>query len=102
MQKEGNQAPVKRVDWKCHLKIGLDENTVTEKIWLRNCLVLATNLAPQELDEWAVLDTYKAQSGVEPGLRFIKSQTFFAEALFWKKPAPIEGLLRVRSLSLRV
>ena len=93
---------MKRVDWKCHLKIGLDENTVTKKIWLRNCLVLATNLAPQELDEWAVLDNYKAQSAVEQGFQFIKSQTFVTEALFWEKPAPIEGLLRVRSLSLRV
>ena len=44
------QTLVKRMDWKCHLKIDLDENTVTKKIWLRNCLVLATNPSPQELE----------------------------------------------------
>ena len=103
--KRGNpapQTPVKRVDWKCHLRIDLDENAVAKKIRLGSRLVLATNLVPQELDKWAILDIYKAQSRVEPGFRFIKSQTFVTEALFWEKPAPIEGLLRVRSLSLRV
>ena len=84
------------------MRIDLDENAVAKKIRLGSRLVLATNLAPQELDKWAILDIYKAQSRVEPGFRFIKSQTFVTEALFWEKPAPIEGLLRVRSLSLRV
>ena len=57
---------------------------------------------PQELDEWAVLDTYKAQSSVEPGFQFLRSQPFLADALFWNKPAPIEGLLTLMCLSLRV
>ena len=76
--KRGNpapQTPVKRVDWKCHLRIDLDENAVAKKIRLGSRLVLATNLVPQELDKWAILDIYKAQSRVEPGFRFIKSQT---------------------------
>ena len=80
------QTLVKRVDWKCHLKIDLDGNAVAKKIWLGSSLVLAINFAPQELDEWAVHDTYKAQSVVEPGFRFIKNQTFFADVLFWRRP----------------
>ena len=82
---------MKRVDWKCHLKIDLDENAVAKKIWLGSGLVLATNL-----------DTYKAQSSVEPGFQFLGSQPFLADALFWNKPAPIEGLLTLMCLSLRV
>ena len=90
-RKPSPQAPVKRVDWKCHLKIDLDENAVAKKIWLGSGLVLATNL-----------DTYKAQSSVEPGFQFLGSQPFLADALFWNKPAPIEGLLTLMCLSLRV
>ena len=57
---------------------------MAKKIRLGSSLVLATNLDLQELDEWAVLDTCKAQSSMEPSLQFIKSQTCFADALFWK------------------
>ena len=75
---------------------------MAKEIRLGSGLVLATNLDPQELDEWAVLDTYKAQSSVEPGFQFLRSQPFLADALFWNKPAPIEGLLTLMCLSLRV
>ena len=74
---------------------------MAKKIRLGSSLVLATNLDPQELDEWAVLDTCKAQSSMEPSLQFIKSQTCFADALFWKKPARIEGPLTLICLSFR-
>ena len=50
--KRGNpapQTPVKRVDWKCHLRIDLDENAVAKKIRLGSGLVLAINLAPRNL-----------------------------------------------------
>ena len=102
MQKEGNQAPSETSG----LEVPFEDRPrrkcrgQEDLVGQRSCF--GNQPRPQELDERAVLDIYKVQSGVEPGLRFIKSQTFFAEALFWKKPAPIEGLLTVRSLSLRV
>ncbi|MDP6596509.1 MAG: hypothetical protein QGI86_11640 [Candidatus Poribacteria bacterium] len=74
---------------------------MAKEIRLGSGLVLATNLDPQELDEWAVLDTYKAQSSMELSFQLIKSQACFADALFWKKPARIEGPLTLICLSFR-
>ena len=41
------QTVAKRVDWKWHLTIDLDENAVAKKIRLGSGLVLATNLDPR-------------------------------------------------------
>ena len=91
--KPGAKTPVKRVDWKCKMEIEIDPDLV------ENAISMGTNVDPNDFGAKEVLDTYKAQSIVEQGFRFIQGQTFLADSLFLKKPAPIEALLRVMCLS---
>jgi len=100
--KPGPKTPVKRVDWKCKVEIEIDQDLVENAISMGACFVLGTNVDPNDFGAKEVLDTYKAQSSVEQGFRFIKGKTFFADSLFLKKPARIEALLTVMCLSLLV
>jgi len=49
-----------------------------------------------------VIRAYKAQSGVEGGVRFLKAPLCFVPSLFVKKPRRIQGLLMVMTLALLV
>ena len=91
--KPGPKTPVKRVDWKCKMEIEIDPDLV------ENAISMGTNVDPNDFGAKEVLDTYKAQSSLEQGFRFIQGQTFLADSLFLKKPAPIEALLRMMCLS---
>ena len=97
--KPGTKTAVKREDWKCKMEIEIDPDLVGNAISMGACFVLGTNVDPNDFGAKEVLGTYKAQSSLEQGFRFIQDQTFLADSLFLKKPAPIEALLRVMCLS---
>ena len=68
----------------------------------RSCFVIGTNIESSKMSAGEVVSTYKAQSGVERGFRFLKDPYFFASSLFLKKNSRIMGLLMVMTLSLLV
>jgi transposase len=72
-------------------------------LWQRATFILATNeLDDQRLSDAAVLQTYKQQSQVERGFRFLKDPRFQAHTLFLKSPQRIMALLMVMTVCLLV
>ena len=56
-------------------------------------------------ERWSKMDkflTYKDQSKVEKGFRFLKDPSFLADHFFVKKPERIEAILLIMTLSLMV
>ena len=65
--------------------------------------IVATNeLNALKLDNEAFFKTYKGQSKVEKGFRFLKDPQFIAATLFVKKPERVEALLFIMTLCLTV
>ncbi len=65
--------------------------------------IVATNeLDNIKLDNEALFKTYKGQSKVEKGFRFLKDPQFIAATLFVKKPERVEALLFIMTLCLTV
>jgi transposase len=72
-------------------------------LWRRATFILATNeLDEQRLTDAEVLETYKQQSQVERGFRFLKDPRFQAHTLFLKSPQRIMALLMVMTVCLLV
>ena len=72
-------------------------------LWNRATFILATNeLDDQRLSDQAILQTYKQQSQVERGFRFLKDPRFQAHTLFLKSPQRIMALLMVMTVCLLV
>lgn len=68
----------------------------------KSCFVIGTNIPREKLSDIEVIQSYKNQSSVESGFRFLKEPMFFVSSLFLKKPSRIQGLLMVMSLALLV
>ena len=68
----------------------------------RSCFVIGSNIDSEKMSASELVSTYKAQSSVERGFRFLKDPYFFASSLFLKKNARIMGLLVVMTLSLLI
>ena len=65
--------------------------------------IVATNqLDTIKLGNEAFFKTYKGQSKVEKGFRFLKDPQFIASTLFVKKPERVEALLFIMTLCLTV
>lgn len=65
--------------------------------------IIATNeLDHTKIDNQTVFKTYKGQSKVEKGFRFLKDPQFMAATLFVKKTERIEALLFIMTLCLTV
>jgi transposase len=65
--------------------------------------IIATNEMNQvKLSDKALFETYKGQSKVERGFRFLKDPQFMASTFFVKKPERIEALLFIMTLCLTV
>jgi transposase len=81
-----------------------DSEVIDHAMRTKGKFVIATNvLAPQQLSDEALVDTYKGQNTtVERGFRFLKDPLFFAHSLFLKKPERIMALLMVMGLCLLV
>jgi transposase len=81
-----------------------DEKEITQERILAGCFVLLTNV-PQSgemaLDARGILQTYKAQSGVECGFSFLKDPLIVND-LFLKTPRRIEALGMILMASLMI
>lgn len=65
--------------------------------------IVATNdLDDSKLSDIELFKTYKNQSKVERGFRFLKDPQFMASTLFVKKPERVEALLFIMTLCLTV
>jgi transposase len=65
--------------------------------------IVATNeLDATKLKDEDIFSTYKGQSKVEKGFRFLKDPQFLAATLFVKKPERVEALLFIMTLCLTV
>jgi len=95
-------AAVKAVEWQITAAFSTDEARLESCRQQKACFIVATNLPDSELGDHAVFQTYKNQSSVERGFRFLKDPLFFVSSLFLKKPSRIQGLLMVMTLSLLV
>lgn len=66
------------------------------------CFVIGTAVKDDVLDDAEVIKTYKAQSTVETGFRFLKDPLFFTSSLFLKKPERLQALLMIMTIALLV
>jgi transposase len=65
--------------------------------------IIATNeMDTAKLSDLELLTTYKGQSKVEKGFRFLKDPQFMASTMFVKKPERVEALLFIMTLCLTV
>lgn len=95
------QAP-ERVELQLRAQATRDEAAITARLDEKACFVIATRIPAEAMSDAEVVRTYKAQSSVEGGFRFLKSPDFFAASLFVKKPERMEALVMVMTLSLLV
>lgn len=100
--KPKKDTPVKEILYQMTAEI----ETESEKMKVLNdqkaCFVIGTNIPSDKLENTEVIKSYKNQSTVESGFRFLKEPVFFVSSLFLKKPSRIQGLLMVMSLALLV
>jgi transposase len=94
--------PVKAIEWQVKASFVADDKRLEALRQTNACFTLATNISVDELDDAGVFQTYKNQSHVERGFRFLKDPLFFVSSLFLKKPSRIQALLMVMTLSLLV
>jgi transposase len=82
----------------------LNEEKKAEVIAQDSCYVVGTNAQEEALTDIQVVEAYKKQnSSIENmAFRFLKDPIFFVSSLFIKKPARIEALLFVMTLSLLI
>lgn len=90
------------LQWQINASVISDKEKLEQLKKHKACFILATNISGDELTPQEVLNAYKQQACVENGFRFLKDPLFFVSSLFLKKPARIEGLLMVMTLSLLV
>jgi transposase len=96
-------APGQPFSWSVHAQPASDPDVRWDWLWCRATFILATNeLDTQRLSDQEVLRTYKQQSQVERGFRFMKDPRFQAHTLFLKSPQRIMALLMVMTLCLMV
>ena len=96
-------APDRPLPWSVHAQPASNPDVRWDWLWRRATFILATNeLDTQCLSDQDVLRTYKQQSQVERGFRFLKDPRFQAHTLFLKSPQRIMALLMVMTLCLMV
>jgi len=80
----------------------VDEDKISNVTDTKACFVLGTRIPLESMSDVEIFQTYKSQSKVECGFRFLKDPLFFTSSLFLKKPERLEALLMVMTLSLLV
>ncbi len=81
----------------------MSQQRVEQDIRRRASFIVATNvLEPAELSDEELVATYKEQSSVERGFRFLKDPLFLASSVFVKKPERIVALGLIMVLCLLV
>jgi transposase len=74
-----------------------------KKAHTKGKFIIATNdLDKQNFSDLACFETYKGQSKVERGFRFLKDPQFLASTIFVKKPERVEALLFIMTTCLTV
>lgn len=83
---------------------GYTERAVFEKMaHTKGKFIIATNdLDKQDFSDLQCFETYKGQSKVERGFRFLKDPQFLASTIFVKKPERVEALLFIMTTCLTV
>jgi transposase len=83
--------------------VGCKVENFTSIAQTKGRFIIASNeMNDQKLSDLEIIQTYKGQSKVERGFRFLKDPQFMASTLFVKKPERIEALLFIMTLSLSV
>ena len=93
-------SPLKAIAWQMYAQVRPAQEVIEAHKQQRACFVIGTNIPAGHMSEAEVIRAYKAQSGVEGGVRFLKDPLFFVSSLFVKKPSRIQGLLTVMTLAL--
>jgi transposase len=95
-------SPLKAMAWQMYAQVRPAQAVIEAHKQQRACFVIGTTIPAGHMSEAEVIRAYKAQSGVEGGVRFLKDPWFFVSSLFVKKPSRIQGLLTVMTLALLV
>ena len=92
-----------RVSYRLQANLAAPCSLRQQRIERASLFVLATNqLDQQALPDTEILQTYKGQSKVERGFRFLKDPMFLANTLYLKKVERIMALLMVMTICLLV
>ena len=94
--------PLKALAWQMHAPVRPAQEVMAAHKQQSACFVIGTNIPARQVSDAAVSRAYKAQAGVEGGVRFLKAPLCLVSSLFVKKPSRIQGLLRVMTLALLV
>jgi len=90
------------IKYQIKFKVEKDLEQIKQIVRERACFIIGSNIPQSELSDIEVLQAYQRQDHVEKGFGFLKSSLCFASAFFLEKPARIEGLIMVMTLSLLV
>ncbi len=89
--------------WHVQAQVTLDLEQLERAAQRQARFLVATNvLDPAEVPDAQVIDTYKAQSGVERGFAFLKDPLFLASSVFLKRPERIMALACIMVLCLLI
>jgi len=89
--------------WYLVPKLEVDQQAISSLARNKAGFIVATNiLDEQRLSHEHVISTYKEQSGVERGFRFLKDPFFLASSVFVKKPERVIALSFIMVLCLLV
>lgn len=89
--------------WHISTRLHVSQQRVEQDVRRRASFIVATNvLDPAELSDEELVATYKEQSSVERGFRFLKDPLFLASSVFVKKPERIVALGLIMVLCLLV
>jgi transposase len=95
-------SPLKAIEWQMRAQVRPAQKVIEGHKQQSACFVIGTNIQACQVSDAEVSRAYKAHSGVEGGVRFLKDPLFFVSSLFVKKPSRIQGLLMVMTLALLV
>jgi transposase len=84
--------------------INIEENkkAIESATLSKGKFILATNAEETKLKNEDFLCTYKKQSSVESGFKFIKDNTFEVDSVFVKKPGRVSALMVIMVLTLLI
>lgn len=91
-----------KIEYQIRFEVEKNLEHIKQIVREKACFIIGTNIPQSDLSDIEVLEAYKNQDHVEKGFSFLKSSLCFASAFFLKKPARIEGLIMVMTLSLLV
>ena len=95
-------SPLKAMEWQMHAQVRPAQEVIEAHKPQSACFVIGTNSQARQVSDAAVIRAYKAQSGVEGGVRCLKDPLCFVSSLFVKKPSRTQGLLMVMTWALLV